>query len=202
MVLETILFSRISWEIPNFSSENSFSAAQELIPSCNSSIASKSNPFEDGSKNLEKLIAAILIFVQVWSPLPLFGLDSAYISPAEAVLYSPDTKVPRSGELALRRAIPANPNMKAIQACHSLRLFQLVDCSDIWFLKLLILLTLLCVVSLGVIGRYIISSENSSKKALWYHGEQCKESSKGKLRYICYCLYKLLNSVWLMLFCA
>ncbi|PWZ37368.1 Peptidyl-prolyl cis-trans isomerase CYP37, chloroplastic [Zea mays] len=28
---------------------------------------------------------------------------------------SPDTKVPRTGELALRRAIPANPNMKAIQ---------------------------------------------------------------------------------------
>lgn len=35
--------------------------------------------------------------------------------PANAVLYSPDTKVPRTGELALRRAIPANPNMKAIQ---------------------------------------------------------------------------------------
>ncbi|KAL6656778.1 hypothetical protein ACP70R_004558 [Stipagrostis hirtigluma subsp. patula] len=35
--------------------------------------------------------------------------------PASAVLYSPDTKVPRTGELALRRAIPANPNMKAIQ---------------------------------------------------------------------------------------
>lgn len=35
--------------------------------------------------------------------------------PADAVLYSPDTKVPRTGELALRRAIPANPNMKAIQ---------------------------------------------------------------------------------------
>ncbi|WVZ66369.1 hypothetical protein U9M48_015600 [Paspalum notatum var. saurae] len=35
--------------------------------------------------------------------------------PADAVLYSPDTKVPRTGELALRRAIPANPNMKTIQ---------------------------------------------------------------------------------------
>ncbi|KAI9186662.1 hypothetical protein LWI28_019651 [Acer negundo] len=33
-----------------------------------------------------------------------------------AVLYSPDTKVPRTGELALRRAIPANANMKTIQA--------------------------------------------------------------------------------------
>ncbi|RLM84431.1 peptidyl-prolyl cis-trans isomerase CYP37, chloroplastic [Panicum miliaceum] len=35
--------------------------------------------------------------------------------PAEAVLYSPDTKIPRTGELALRKAIPANPNMKIIQ---------------------------------------------------------------------------------------
>jgi hypothetical protein len=93
-----------------------FSAVQELIHSCNSSIDSKLNTFEAGSKNLEKLVATILIFVQVWSPLPLFGLDSAYISPAEAVLYSPDTKVPRTGELALRRAIPANPSMKIIQA--------------------------------------------------------------------------------------
>ncbi|CAF2101225.1 unnamed protein product [Brassica napus] len=82
-----------------------------------SSIDSKLNPLEGaGTKNLEKLVATILILAQVWSPLPLFGLDSAYISPAEAVLYSPDTKVPRSGELALRRAIPANPNMKTIQA--------------------------------------------------------------------------------------
>lgn len=96
-------------------SEYSFSAVQELIPS---SIDSNLNPFEAGSKNLEKLVATVLILGQVWSPLPLFGLDSAYISPAEAVLYSPDTKVPRSGELALRRAIPANPNMKTIQACH------------------------------------------------------------------------------------
>ncbi|KFK38895.1 hypothetical protein AALP_AA3G174800 [Arabis alpina] len=83
--------------------------SKELIPSCNSSI-------EAGSKIFEKLVATILICVHVWTPLPLFGLDSAYISPAEAVLYSPDTKVPRSGQLALRRAIPANPNMKTIQA--------------------------------------------------------------------------------------
>lgn len=35
---------------------------------------------------------------------------------AEAVLYSPDTKVPRSAEVALRRAIPAvNPTTKKIQ---------------------------------------------------------------------------------------
>lgn len=101
-----------------------FSAVQVLVHSCNSSIDSKLNPFEAGTKNLEKLVATILIFVQVWSPLPLFGLDSAYISPAEAVLYSPDTKVPRTGELALRRAIPANPSMKTIQACHCLSLLE------------------------------------------------------------------------------
>jgi hypothetical protein len=35
---------------------------------------------------------------------------------AEAVLYSPDTKVPRSADVALRRAIPAvNPSVKKIQ---------------------------------------------------------------------------------------
>jgi len=118
-----------------------FSAVQELIHSCNSSIDSKLNTFEAGSKNLEKLVATILIFVQVWSPLPLFGLDSAYISPAEAVLYSPDTKVPRTGELALRRAIPANPSMKIIQARHSLRLSMWCIC----FWKSLIVI-LLCVV--------------------------------------------------------
>ncbi|XP_010503082.1 PREDICTED: peptidyl-prolyl cis-trans isomerase CYP37, chloroplastic-like isoform X2 [Camelina sativa] len=90
---------------------------KELIHSYDSSIDSKLNPFEAGTKNLEKLVATILIFVQVWSPMPLLGgLDSAYISPAEAVLYSPDTKVPRTGELALRKAIPANPSMKTIQA--------------------------------------------------------------------------------------
>ncbi|XP_002530189.2 peptidyl-prolyl cis-trans isomerase CYP37, chloroplastic isoform X2 [Ricinus communis] len=71
--------------------------------------------FEHGTKKLESLIAVILIFVQISSPLPLVGLDFWSVSPAEAVLYSPDTKVPRTGELALRRAIPANTNMKAIQ---------------------------------------------------------------------------------------
>ncbi|KAJ8764693.1 hypothetical protein K2173_007782 [Erythroxylum novogranatense] len=61
-----------------------------------------------GLKKLENLVAVLLLFVQLASPLPL-------IPSAEAVLYSPDTKVPRTGELALRRAIPANPNMKNIQ---------------------------------------------------------------------------------------
>ncbi|CAN6691149.1 unnamed protein product [Malus baccata var. baccata] len=64
----------------------------------------------------ESLIAVILVFVQISSPLPLVGWDVLPVSsPANAVLYSLDTKVPRTGELALRRAIPANTNMKTIQ---------------------------------------------------------------------------------------
>lgn len=66
-------------------------------------------------KKLEKLIAAVLMLVQISSPLPFLGWGSWSAPPANAVLYSPDTKVPRTGELALRRAIPANTNMKTIQ---------------------------------------------------------------------------------------
>lgn len=66
-------------------------------------------------KAVKTLIATILIFVQISTPLCLVGWDFWSVFPANAVLYSPDTKVPRTGELALRRAIPANANMKAIQ---------------------------------------------------------------------------------------
>lgn len=69
-----------------------------------------------GFKKLEGLIASVLIFVQISTPIPIAGWESLSATPANAVLYSPDTKVPRTGELALRRAIPANTNMKAIQA--------------------------------------------------------------------------------------
>ncbi|XP_044485236.1 peptidyl-prolyl cis-trans isomerase CYP37, chloroplastic isoform X4 [Mangifera indica] len=67
-------------------------------------------------KKAKNLIAAIFIFVQISSPLCMIGWELCSVSPAKAVLYSPDTKVPRTGELALRRSIPANTNMKAIQA--------------------------------------------------------------------------------------
>lgn len=70
---------------------------------------------EHGTKRFERAIAAVLIFVQITSPLPLAIWNSWSIAPANAVLYSPDTKVPRTGELALRKAIPANTSMKAIQ---------------------------------------------------------------------------------------
>lgn len=47
--------------------------------------------------------------------LPSDGYTMKHFA-ANAVLYSPDTKVlPRSGEFALRRAIPANAKMKSIQ---------------------------------------------------------------------------------------
>ncbi|KAK0599519.1 hypothetical protein LWI29_006015 [Acer saccharum] len=69
-----------------------------------------------GTETIKTLIATILIFVQISSPLCLIGWEFWSSPPAKAVLYSPDTKVPRTGELALRRAIPANANMKTIQA--------------------------------------------------------------------------------------
>ncbi|OMO80396.1 hypothetical protein CCACVL1_12994 [Corchorus capsularis] len=72
--------------------------------------------FINGKAKFESLIAVILIMAQITSPLPLGGWESWSILPANAVLYSPETKLPRTGELALRRAIPANTNMKAIQA--------------------------------------------------------------------------------------
>ncbi|PKU84622.1 Peptidyl-prolyl cis-trans isomerase CYP37, chloroplastic [Dendrobium catenatum] len=71
--------------------------------------------FYQGLKKAESVIAAILILCQSSFTLPLSSWDTLFISSANAVLFSPDTKVPRTGELALRRAIPANANMKAIQ---------------------------------------------------------------------------------------
>ncbi|KAL2932563.1 Peptidyl-prolyl cis-trans isomerase CYP37 chloroplastic [Bienertia sinuspersici] len=68
-----------------------------------------------GLKRLERALTSVLIVVQISTPLLVIDWDSYFVPPANAVLYSPDTKVPRTGELALRRAIPANPNMKAIQ---------------------------------------------------------------------------------------
>lgn len=70
---------------------------------------------ELGKKRFESAFAAFILFLQLTSPVPLSGHESLFISPAEAVLYSPETKIPRTGELALRRAIPANTNMKTIQ---------------------------------------------------------------------------------------
>ncbi|CAH9107842.1 unnamed protein product [Cuscuta europaea] len=79
-----------------------------------STIPSLSILLDPGVK-LETTIAVCLLFVQVACPMPLYGLESLGLSPAKAVLYSPETKLPRTGELALRRAIPTNTSMKAIQ---------------------------------------------------------------------------------------
>ncbi|XP_019453602.1 PREDICTED: peptidyl-prolyl cis-trans isomerase CYP37, chloroplastic [Lupinus angustifolius] len=74
---------------------------------------------EPRMKQLKTLIPMVLVSVQITFLLPLVDSSSdswSYITPpARAVLYSPDTKVPRTGEVALRKSIPANPNMKAIQ---------------------------------------------------------------------------------------
>ncbi|CAN6560890.1 unnamed protein product [Malus baccata var. baccata] len=82
----------------------------------NSTLTNSSTSTSPLKNKFESLISVILVFVQISSPLPLVGWDVLPVSsPANAVLYSPDTKVPRTGELALRRAIPANTNMKTIQ---------------------------------------------------------------------------------------
>ncbi|KAE9592926.1 hypothetical protein Lal_00029342 [Lupinus albus] len=74
---------------------------------------------EPRMKQLKTLIPMVLVSVQITFLIPLVDSSSdswSYITPpARAVLYSPDTKVPRTGEVALRKSIPANPNMKAIQ---------------------------------------------------------------------------------------
>lgn len=64
-----------------------------------------------------QVLALVLATLQAVAPIPLDGaLGEWGASPAEAVLYSPDTKVPRSAEVALRRAIPAvNASMKKMQ---------------------------------------------------------------------------------------
>lgn len=75
-----------------------------------------STHLESTVKQFQSLMAVIIVFIEIASPVPLYGWQDLSISPAEAVLYSPETKnLPRTGELALRRAIPANTNMKNIQ---------------------------------------------------------------------------------------
>lgn len=66
-------------------------------------------------KKFGAAISVIVIFSQLTSSLPLTDWAPWSVSPAIAVLYSPETKLPRTGELALRKAIPANTNMKTIQ---------------------------------------------------------------------------------------
>nr|ATB19822.1 cyclophilin-like peptidyl-prolyl cis-trans isomerase family protein [Juniperus procera] len=71
--------------------------------------------FSSDIDNLKGVFAIVLIILQTATPFPLNDIGKWFISPANAVLYSPNTKVPRTGEVALRRAIPANPIMKSMQ---------------------------------------------------------------------------------------
>lgn len=87
---------------------------QELMNECNH------RPYlgtwmDFGRKQFEITLAAVIFFLQLTSPVSGTVHEFWSIPSAEAVLYSPETKIPRTGELALRRAIPANTNMKAIQ---------------------------------------------------------------------------------------
>ncbi|KAL2327696.1 hypothetical protein Fmac_021123 [Flemingia macrophylla] len=66
------------------------------------------------AKRLRSVVPIVIASVQISALAPLVDYACS-TGAAEAVLYSPDTKVPRTGEVALRRAIPANANMKAIQ---------------------------------------------------------------------------------------
>lgn len=127
--------------------------------------------FKDGIKRFESTVAMILVFVQIASPLPFTAWDSLSISPAEAVLYSPDTKVPRTGELALRKAIPANTNMKTIQVIFNTFCAPIIPlygykCSYTLF-------------PTGFSGGHLILVKDSTEKALWDNGGQREESSKG-----------------------
>ncbi|KAF3605424.1 hypothetical protein DY000_02050484 [Brassica cretica] len=108
---------------------------KEHIPS---SIDSKLNPLEGaGSKNLEKVVATILILAQVWSPLPLLGLDSAYISPAEAasledisyLLRIPQRKPYGTMESNVKKALKVN--IVVSTSLNSFNLFQVaIDDKD------------------------------------------------------------------------
>lgn len=113
-------------------------------------------------KKLESFVATALIFVHIASPITSLGWDYWSIAPANAVLYSPDTKVPRTGELALRRAIPANTNMKAIQVISH-------DSVCLWILSHQISKDYLNLL-IGIIGGHLVLTENTTEKALWNHG--------------------------------
>lgn len=91
------------------------SSPRETSDPCHVPTSSIFSCFYHGLKGREGAIAAMLIFSQISLPLSMSNWSPWFASTANAVLYSPVTKVPRTGELALRRAIPANASMKAIQ---------------------------------------------------------------------------------------
>ncbi|KAH9308394.1 hypothetical protein KI387_036305, partial [Taxus chinensis] len=65
--------------------------------------------------NLKRVFSIVMIILQTAAPIPLNDMEKWLIPSTNAVLYSPNTQVPRTGEVALRKAIPANPTMKSMQ---------------------------------------------------------------------------------------
>jgi len=97
--------------------------------------------------------------------------------PADAVLYSPDTKIPRTGELALRKAIPANPSMKIIQILLSSEpALRFAYYSVLQPGHSLIVLHLA-----GISGGYLVFAEDTTEEAVRYHGGRCEEIHESKL---------------------
>lgn len=117
---------------------------------------------EDQMKKLGTAVSIFVIFIQLTSSLPLPGWASWSVSPANAVLYSPETKLPRTGELALRKAIPANTNMKTIQVTEifivqNLNSLQMINCEH-------------SLILLGFLGGHLIFAKDTTEKAIWNNG--------------------------------
>lgn len=110
-------------------------------------------------------ISVILVIVQLTSPVPLSGWDPSLLPPAQAVLYSPDTKVPRTGELALRKAIPANTNMKSIQVHQTACLQIYFHIFNIFYVETFFSY------HVEFTRGTVVLAKDTSKKALWNNGE-------------------------------
>ena len=118
---------------------------------------------EPGVMRLGATVSVILVIIQLMSPVPLPGWDMSFLPPAKAVLYSPDTKVPRTGELALRKAIPANTNMKSIQVNQKFIIDPLY-CFDLSYAEPFFS-------SLVEFPRgTVVLAKDSTEKALWNNG--------------------------------
>lgn len=98
------------------------SPARRSLPSPTLLVRAHSLPDDDRAKNgwgsyLGTGVLIALTVFQLTASVPIENASFNWtLGSAEAVLYSPDTKVPRSAEVALRRAIPAvNSATKNIQ---------------------------------------------------------------------------------------
>jgi hypothetical protein len=63
-----------------------------------------------------KIAALLLAALQIVTPVTPFDLIGGQVQTAEAVLTNPNTRIPKAGDVALRRAIPAlNAETKKMQ---------------------------------------------------------------------------------------